>query len=449
MKIQWLPYFDAPTDTGLAGLKPEKSDDDTALLDNLIDNKPDKPEDKKPDDDLDDDDKKPDEDLLEDDDDLLEDDDDDDDKKPKKPEDDDDDDVIGDDTSNARGLDLKKIKEKFPEFAKTGEFKELRNAYHREAQYTELFPTIEDAREAAENNETFTKLNHEIFEQGTAEGLLKAIATADGEAFKKVANGILDGIAKIDNTTYVSVITPVVRRLAKQMYQEGRKELNRNNDSDYGKALVATAKNIMKYAEFDDGEIDKDEPRQDNTLSEKEKDLQNREATIKQEKFVGAYRICDTSVEKHLDKAILDGLDPDNKFNEFTRDILLEKIKNEVKEQIQKDTSHLKRMTSLWKRAEQSGYNRESLSRIVSAYLERARPIIPNVRAKIRSNAIKGTKDTGRTEDKNIRLVNRGRTGRAPDNDGKTNVRAVDPKKIDYKNTSDNDIFEGKVKLKG
>jgi len=208
----------------------------------------------------------------------------------------------------------------------------------------------------------------------------------------------------------------------------------------------------MQYAFQDADAIDKDEPKIDPKVSEKEKELEQREVAIRQEKFNGAYQVAVQSLERNLDKAILQGLDPDGKLNEFTRDVLVEKIKNDVKSQIDKDQTHLRRMTSLWKRSEQQGFSRESLSSIVTAYLERARPIIPAARNKFRSIAIKGRtadKDDEDTNDKELRVVTRGRSGRAPSNDGKVNLRNVDSRKIDYRKTSDADIFEGKVKLKG
>src|SRR5438552_2914810 len=110
----------------------EVFDDDTTLLDDLIDKKAQE--------------KKPEVDLVEE-------------EEPEiKPEEEKEEKEELVDT-NSRAVDLKRIKDKYPEFAKTREFQELRNAYHREAQYTELFPTLDDAREAAENNETFEKLN--------------------------------------------------------------------------------------------------------------------------------------------------------------------------------------------------------------------------------------------------------------------------------------------------
>ena len=438
MRINWHPFFETPGDKGGGGgesgtavldkgairEKQPKADEDTGLIDTLIGDK-----------------------------DLLDMDEQDKEEKPDKEEVEELEVEEPEIDTNARGIDLTKIKEKYPDFAKTDEFKELRNAYYRETKYTELFPTIEDAKEAAENNETFNKLNNDLVNNGDPASLLMAVKEANPEAYKKLATGFLDTLAKMDNATFTEAVDPVIRRAARRIFDDGQRILKRNPESDDGKALVATARNIMQHFFEDPDAINKEEPKPDTRLTEKERELSQRENAIKQERFQGAANLTISSVEKNLDKMILQGLDPDGKFNEFTRDTLVEKIKNGIKGQIDKDSLHVRKMGSLWKRAEAEGYSRDSLSRIVSAYLERARPIIPGVRNKFRSIAIKGrTPDTDDNESNNERgprIVSRGRSGRAPENDGKTNLKRADPKKIDYAHTSDDDIFEGKVKLKG
>src|SRR5437870_1618000 len=404
----------------------EVFDDDTTLLDDLIDKKA---QEKKPETDIN----------------LVEE------EEPEiKPEEEKEEKEELVDT-NSRAVDLKRIKDKYPEFAKTREFQELRNAYHREAQYTELFPTLDDAREAAENNETFEKLNDALVNRGDVSVLLDAVKEADPASVKRIATGFLDAVAKIDGALYVEAISPVIRRLAKNINEQGQKYLKRNKESEDGLALVATARNIMQFA-FDDADaVEKDEPQVDPKITEREQELLQRENAIRLDKYNSAYSTVLNSATRHIENAIAEGLDPNNTLNEFTRDTLVEKIRKEVESQVSNDQVHIRRMNSLWKRAEAEGYNRESLSRLISAYLERARPIIPSVRNKFRSIALKGRASSQQEveEEKPLRIANKGRSGRAPDNDGKVRVRSVDSKKIDYRNTTDDDIFDGKIKLKG
>jgi hypothetical protein len=355
---------------------------------------------------------------------------------------------------SARGLDLKRIREKFPEFAKTHEYKELKNAYYRESQYTEMFPTLDDAREAAENNETFTALNDSLVGRGDPTQLLETVKQASPESFRRIAVTFLDHLSKVDQTAYVAAVDPLVRRVAQQMNMAGRRYLSQDPNSTAGHAMVTTARNIMQFYYDDANEINRSEaPPVDTRLSEKEQELSNREQAIVREKFESAYRVAHSSVERNLDAQIRAGLDPDNRLSDFTKDALVEKIKRDVENQISADQNHLRKMTSLWKRSESTGYSRDSLSRIVSAYLERARPIIPSVRTQYRSRAIGRASEPDEqrsVENRGPQLVRSGRTGRPPSESGRGgSVKSADPRKIDYSKTSDEDIFEGRVKLKG
>src|SRR5262249_54509016 len=135
-----------------------------------------------------------------------------------------------------------------------------------------------------------------------------------------------------------------------------------------------------------------------------------RENAINRREFEGALSTATNSVERNLDKLIEEGLDPDGTMTDFVKDSLISKIKSEVWNQLNTDKNHIKRMDSLWERASKSGYSRESLSSIVSAVLDRARPIIPGVRSQLRSKAL-GRKER-RNNDDSVRIGGKGTTGR-------------------------------------
>ena len=353
-------------------------------------------------------------------------------------------DKLLDEIPNYRGIDFKKIKAKFPEFSKTNEYRELKNSFYREAKFSEIFPTLEDASEALENHETFVKLNDEIINKGSISGLLTAIKEANPESLKKVSESFLDSLSKIEPSLYASTISPVVKRLVRQIYADGIKHRNRNPESDEAKALIASARNLAMWA-FDDPDIvekQDDLPKRNTELEDKERELTEREQKIATERYESALRLAKTNLDRHLDKQILDGL---NIENEFLRDTLLEKVKEEIEKQISSDDSHMRRMQQHWRRAEQEGYSNKAISRIINAYLERARPIIPIVRNRLKNAAL--GKRAREEENDNVKMV-RGRSGKAPSNEGKINMKLVDPKKIDYSQTSDEDIFSGKVKMK-
>lgn len=425
MRLNNLHPFYFPEDGIGTGIKDEVSDSDTGILDGLLAGKDN-------------------EGLADKDDDLLPDD-----KELGTDENllldgvDDKDNLL--DIVSSRGIDLKKIKEKYPDFAKTNDFRELRNAYYRESKFSELFATIEDAQEAAENNETFSKINEAVIGRGDIGAFLSAVKESSPEAFEKNINGILDAVAKIDINLFNKAIASVmIKRIARDLQIAGERFLKRDAENTTGQALVMTGKNILQHY-FEDDSIDTTE--RSKADDPRERDLSAREQKIQVDKLNGAIGQALNAVDHHLTKLISDGLDPDGKFNDFTKDTLIDRIKKEVQGQIDHDELHKRRMTSLWKRAEQSDYNRESLSRIVAAYLERARPIIPGARNKFRAMAIGKKQNENESEDKTIRMP-RSFSGKPVARDGKIDVKSVDSKKIDYNKTSDEDIFEGRVKLK-
>lgn len=376
-----------------------------------------------------------------------------DDKEDKEDEEEDEEEELKlEEDEDTRNVDFKKIKEKFPEFAKTPEFKQMRDAYFREAKLSKVFENIEDAQEAAENNQTFLKINNEILNQGSFAGLLNAINDADPKALSKAANGFLDTLNTVNKDLYVEVVTPIVRKLAKNIYADGVRQLKRNAESEDGKVLKAVGRNILMWAfpDMDPDDIEKDEqPRVENNTnekSEKEKELEERETKLAKQAYQGAFATVSNSLEKHLNKTILNGLDPKEELSEFLRDSIVEKITKEIEKQLMADKAYMKRMGSLWTRAGQSGYDKTSLSRILSAYLERARPIIPRLQKEYKARAL-GRRVREEQPD-NVRHISKGRNGRTPNNDGKVDIKRVDTKKIDYKNTSDDDIMSGKVKLR-
>ena len=56
----------------------------------------------------------------------------------------------------------KEVKEKFPSFFK--DFPSLKHAFFREQQFTELFPTLEDAKKAIEDQQQFQEITEAVIE---------------------------------------------------------------------------------------------------------------------------------------------------------------------------------------------------------------------------------------------------------------------------------------------
>jgi len=325
---------------------------------------------------------------------------------------------------------FKDVKAKFPTLFK--EFPALREAFFREQKFTEMFPTVEDASEAAGKAEAFDHIEASLL-QGSASMLLDGIEKADPEAMNKIANNFLGDIYKRSHDLYYQITTPIVNRLIQSLHEEGKRSSNEN--------LTNSAMNLANFL-YGSPNIPTTTQRQEDPRLENERNkLAQERAKLQQDRFIEGRGTVEESIIRILNTEIKSGLDP-QVFSETIQDMLSERIQKKVDEAIASDPNHLKLMNSLWKRAEQSGFNRESLSRVRAAYLERARQLMPAIRVKIRSDAIASKKAASAAKDKviNPRLQS---SGKIPS--GKSTPSA---KVVDWNKTSDEDFLNDKITLK-
>ena len=89
----------------------------------------------------------------------------------------------------------KEILAKYPKLFK--DFPYLEKAYYREQQFTELLPTINDAKIAVEKAQVLDKFDCEIM-SGDITTVLEAAKDESQEAFLKIADNYLPALRKVD-----------------------------------------------------------------------------------------------------------------------------------------------------------------------------------------------------------------------------------------------------------
>src|SRR6185437_12878138 len=126
----------------------------------------------------------------------------------------------------------KEILKAFPDLFK--KFPGIASAIYRDRQYTEIFPSIDDARQASESLKDF-----EHFEQSLLSGdlnvVLESLKESDKAAFGKVTSNILATIQKVDEPAYYNVLSNVIKGAASTMFAEGQRI---NNDNLKGAAQI-------------------------------------------------------------------------------------------------------------------------------------------------------------------------------------------------------------------
>src|SRR5882724_84736 len=118
----------------------------------------------------------------------------------------------------------REILKKYPQLFK--DFPYLEKAYYREQQYTELLPTIDDARLSVEKSQTLDKFQNELM-SGSVEGILKAVKETDANSFYKIADNYLPTLARVDEKAYYTVLGNIIKNTVSHMFREGERI---NND---------------------------------------------------------------------------------------------------------------------------------------------------------------------------------------------------------------------------
>lgn len=345
-------------------------------------------------------------------------------KEPKEKEDEEEEDLVRHSYAS--------IKKEYPEFFK--KFPGLKQAFFREQEFTKIFPSVDDAKNAVQAQENFESVR-EVVMNGDAETFLNQVKTASPDAVAKFAGNFLSDLRKVDKDVYIEVTTPVIRNILQQAVREATDDKDDN--------LIAACKVVHK-AIFGGGYDDISKEVKTAAREEKdnpEKDKFNKE---RQEFYEQKYNSLRTGiwseVESSLTREIERGLDPTNSIRPGLKKLLVEKIFNEVTGKVASDQAHVGRMNELWKREAKAGYNGGLKDSIKTTYLSRARAIMPAIRARVRAEGVgqqkAGDKEVKDKVDKN----NRDKTpavGRQASS-GKKNATA---KELNKAGTSDLDFL--------
>ena len=361
----------SPSNSGDASPIIKSKEDVIDLLSNeTIDDKDDKNEELKEDDEVDV--KKEDEELEEDEEDELEED------EENKEEDEDDDKEF----ELSVPVPKKVILKEYPDLFK--KFPHLETAYYRDKQYSEIFPTVEDAKEASEKSENLDKFTADLM-QGNTEVVLRTIKTADEEAFNTVADNYLSTLFKVDERAYYHVtknlISEVVKGLASRAKEKDGEEADKLinaaitiNELVFGtKEYVPSSKLSKKI----------DSPEADKIKKERE-DFNRERLTIAQTDL--SNRI-DGSIRRTIDNNI----DRNSVMTPYIKKNAIKDVLDNLESTISKDMSFRKSIIDpLWKKAFEDNYSRASLDKIEKAYLSKAKSLLPSLIKNANKEALKG-----------------------------------------------------------
>lgn len=275
----------------------------------------------------------------------------------------------------------KEILAKYPSLFK--EFPYLEKAYYREQQFTELLPTIEDAKAAVEAKETLDTFGKEVMD-GNLETVLRAVKEENPNSFNKIGDNILDSIRNVDEKVFFHIAGNIGKQFIIGMVNEGRRSENQE--------LLAAAQLLNQFI-FGSSQF---EPPQRLTRqtrpeeNEKEQQLTQREQQFTQRQFESARGDLNTKVNNALTNTIDAHIDPNGNMSDYVKRNASRDALDTLGDLLSRDNRFKTLVDKLWDSAFQDGFSSESVGRIRSAYVSRAKALLPAVIKKARNDAMRG-----------------------------------------------------------
>jgi hypothetical protein len=323
---------------------------------------------------------------------------------------------------------FKKVKEAAPDIFK--KVPELRTILGQHKQYSDVFPSVEDAKAALEDVRNFEEIREAAL-SGKPGNILDELHRADKNAALKFAENFLPDVLKRSPQLYANLTAPILARVLRNVQESAKKSKNKN--------LYLSTKYLSEeiFESADIPEFDKKDP----AIEAKEKELEAKNQEIQQ----GVYdRFKKDTFSEAYDRAMLlirEGLDPNKVMSKRMAEAAAKDVFLEVEKIVKSDPKFRAQVDALWKAAKQNGYGREASNKIIHAYLARVKPLLPGVRHKVRVDYLgkqaNQSKPVGQTKKHIPQAGNSDKKG-----------GPIDPRKVDFRHSSDEDIMKGRIRTK-
>jgi len=307
------------------------------------------------------------------------------------------------------------------------EIPELRSVIFAEQEYRRVFPSVEDAKAAAEAAEVFAQYERDLT-SGDSSNILEALEKTGKDSLKNFVANLIPTIEKQSKDLYFGMLYPEFKKMLRAAAKSGDER------------LAVSAKNLNWFV-FGNTDVDSDA---DGALKPTKRDEREDAISRKEREFEERiFNSFSTDVSKSAEtraKRIISSAFKDSGISPLISSALTDKIFEKVDDTIAKDSRHMGNINNLWSQAKRAGFTTEWKDRITSAYLSRAKVLIPKIRQSVLAEAKINAKAGTSINKKPVRIVPSGTTQKSS---GK-----VDIKSVDWDKTSEADFLSGKIVYK-
>jgi len=287
----------------------------------------------------------------------------------------------------------KEILKEYPDLFK--KFPYLEKAYYREQQFTELLPTIADAKAAVEKSEILDRFENDLM-GGSTETVLKAVRETNPNGFYKIVDDYLPTLAKVDEKAYYHVIGNLTKHTIVSMVQEARRLGVGQGEDGKPQPGVALQNAALLLNQFVFGTTEFKPPSQLSNQDKPEDNTRERQLAEKEQNFIrtqfeNTRNDLNTRVNNTLKNTIDAHIDPKKSMTDYVRKNAARDTMDNLERVINQDTRFKALLDKLWEKAFADGFTKESTDRIRSAYVSKAKTVLPALLKKARNEALRGT----------------------------------------------------------
>lgn len=284
----------------------------------------------------------------------------------------------------------KEILKKYPDVFK--DFPFLEKILYRDRQYNELFGSFDDAKEIAEKSEIFNSFESQLL-AGDTEQILKEVKDADEKAFNTIVDEYLPTLHKVSKEAYQHVVGNLNKRLIMEMVAEAED----TKDEDLKQAALIVNRFVFGSSKFVPPSrlVEK-------VADDKKSEVETERLAFVQERFESARDDLQTKVDNTLRATISDYIDPRGNMSAYVKKNAVADAMRLLSQAVADDPSVQKNLGNLWKASFAAKFSKDSLGKIQSFYLSKAKANLKNAILKARAEALKDARPESRTKETDV-----------------------------------------------
>lgn len=276
----------------------------------------------------------------------------------------------------------REILAKYPKLFK--DFPYIERAYFRDQKFSEIYATPAEAEEAKSKAETLDNLETTVMQDGDIGAIFKLAKEDNPESFNKIVDNMMQGLKNADEGAFFHVVGNITKATIMQMVEEAEAM------GEQGQPLKAAATILNQFVfgsqKFTPpARLSKVEEKND-----KEKELESERQQLLNEKYESVRDDLQGRVDSVIRATIDTNIDPRKSMSDYVRRNATRDAFENLEKMLKEDTRFRALLDKLWEASAKTKFNKLTVDAIKSAYVSKAKSLLPTVIKQARIEALRG-----------------------------------------------------------